>query len=74
MTVQGPPSTALVTRKHLHVTESTVLITIMPQPHKTPHDKDTKGLCDNNFWKVNHNPLPPICFGTLNTSICPEKV
>lgn len=51
-----------------------MLITIMPQPHKTPHDKDTKGLCDNNFWKVNHNPLPPICFGMLNSSICSEKV
>lgn len=56
MTVQGPPSTALATRKRLHVTEFTMLITVMPQPHKTPHDKDTKGLCDNNFWKVNRNP------------------
>lgn len=56
MTVQGPPSTALATRKRLHVTEFTMLITVMPQPRKTPHDKDTKGLYDNNFWKVNRNP------------------
>lgn len=50
------------------------LIIITPQRHKTPQDKGPKGICANNFWKINDNLLPPICFITLNSAICSGKV
>lgn len=59
-TVWGPHCRAPVTWEHLLVMDFTMLISIMPQPQKTPQVKGTKGSCANDFWKANNNLLPPI--------------
>lgn len=72
MTVQGPPSTALATRKRLHVTEFTMLITVMPQPRK-PHTIKTLKAFVTTISGKSTQPLPPICFGTLNSASSQKK-